>query len=430
MASSRRPSKCPPGKLSATFSVEAIATVADSTDVELTATLTGGGSTASLPVTIEPFLQGVYLEYASVFGPKKMMAEVEVFEPPAVRTAIAISDDSSYAGMTPYVFVEAGCGCSEPFMIYTFPVNSDQLVNVTATYGTNTATASFDILKPQLIAFQVDPNVIRAGDYALILARFQGPVSGSKTIEVTSSHPSIIPDTEMWIEDGRSSGWNFFISESFVGTKPIVVKLTATCDGVSKGVRVTVIPAAITAFQVLRPDVADGNSVPVRITLLAPALGDTDVSIASNVPGLVPNFTVTIPDGTQEVDASIPANLTYLKKARPVNLTATLSASAKSASVGIRPAIQSFVVDPSTVTGGETSQGIITLFEPLEYDLTVSLWSPNSLALFDSADFTIPQGMGSGNFNIYTTYRPAPKSAKIVVTYNTIVKNAYLAINP
>jgi hypothetical protein len=118
------------------------------------------------------------------------------------------------------------------------------------------------------------------------------------------------------------------------------------------------------------------------------------------------NFTVTVTDS-----------------ATPTPHTATASLS-----VLINPALASVVLNPTTVTGGTSSTGTVTLTGAAAAAATVTLSSNNGAAVVP-ATATVAAGQTSGTFQVTTNAVSASTPATITATYG-VAKTAALTVNP
>jgi hypothetical protein len=361
-----------------------------------------------------------------------MQGWVEVFEPPATKVKIQMSSSSANASVTTPAYVLPGNWSSNAFVISTAPVAVDETAEVTATFGNSSGTTSFDILAPKPLLLTISPTSVRAGESMLVTIRLQGTSAVNQMVQVTSSDTGRIADFEVPILAGQNEGSVTVPTIDFVGTSPAQVFLTVVNAARPLSARIVIYPVSVKTITVGRPVVAEGNGIPVEITLLAPAKGAQTIQITSSYPTLVPDFTINVADGQQIVTANVPTAITYLRRLiKGIKLNAQIGASGlRTTYIGISPAIVGFTLFPTTVDGGDIAFGDIEVFEPLEYDLTVNLNSSSGVATFDGPTFTIDSGCGCASFVIYTVASPSIKKPVISIANGTHVKTAILEILP
>jgi large repetitive protein len=91
-------------------------------------------------------------------------------------------------------------------------------------------------------------------------------------------------------------------------------------------------------------------------------------------------------------------------------------------------ALSSLSVNPSTVTGGATSQGTVTLSGPAPSGGAVIALSDNSLVTGVPATVTVPSGSSSATFNISTRRVYSPTTVTITAVYKAVTKRATLRV--
>jgi hypothetical protein len=98
---------------------------------------------------------------------------------------------------------------------------------------------------------------------------------------------------------------------------------------------------------------------------------------------------------------------------------------------GVPPSlgVASLSLNPTTVTGGNSSTGTVTLTAVAQASTTVAIASNNPAATVP-ASVTVPAGSQSRTFSISTTQVPATTSAVITASLNGTSRTATLTINP
>jgi hypothetical protein len=98
---------------------------------------------------------------------------------------------------------------------------------------------------------------------------------------------------------------------------------------------------------------------------------------------------------------------------------------------GVPPSlgVASLSLNPTTVTGGNSSTGTVTLTAVAQASTTVAITSNNAAAIVPSS-VVVPAGSSSRTFTIGTTQVPATTSAIITASLNNTSRSATLTINP
>ncbi len=181
--------------------------------------------------------------------------------------------------------------------------------------------------------------------------------------------------------------------------------------------------------------VVGGNSSTGTVTLTAPApSGGFVVNLSSSNTNVatVPN-TVTVPAGATSATFTVSTravtsttSVTITASANGVSRTATLTVNPSSSSV----TLQSLTISPTSVWGGSTATGTVTLSGPAPAGgVVVSLRSSNSTRASVPSSITIPAGATSANFTIRTTSRFfSITTVTITATYNGVSRSAQLTI--
>jgi len=95
-----------------------------------------------------------------------------------------------------------------------------------------------------------------------------------------------------------------------------------------------------------------------------------------------------------------------------------------------QPTLSSLVLNPSSVTGGQSATGTVNLTAPAPSGGTaVTLSNANSAASVPSS-ITIPANLSSANFAINTTAVGTATAGNITATYAGVNKSATLTVNP
>jgi hypothetical protein len=184
---------------------------------------------------------------------------------------------------------------------------------------------------------------------------------------------------------------------------------------------------------VLNPSsITGGQSATATVNLTGPALSASAlVSLSSANPAASVPSSITIPANSSS--ASFTISTTTVTTTTAGNITATYSGASKSATLTVNPpapaAISSLTLSPSTIVGGSTATGTVTLTKAAPAGgIEVNLTSSNSTRAKVPATVLIPAGALSQVFNITTTATKQKTNVRITVSYAGVNKSATLTI--
>lgn len=190
-------------------------------------------------------------------------------------------------------------------------------------------------------------------------------------------------------------------------------------------------PAALNSVTVSPSSVAGGQSAIGAVTLTHPApVNGAVVSLVSgNSAALVPG-SVIVPASLSSTNFSV--NTKTVSATTLGNITATYSGVNKSATVVVTAstsaALSSLALDPTSVIGGSSSVGTVTLNKITPNDVVVALISNKPTKARVPATVTVPAGTSSAIFDITTTATNKRITASISASLSGVVKNAALTM--
>ena len=200
----------------------------------------------------------------------------------------------------------------------------------------------------------------------------------------------------------------------------------------SRGASVPASPISVSAVSLGAPSAPGGNTEVSTVTLsgLSPAGGAT-VSLASSNPGAaaVP-ASVVVSAGA----ASASFNVTTTSVASPTSVTisATLNGVTQTSTLTVvPPALASLSLNPSSVRGGSSSAGTVTLTGPAPNGgVVVALASSSPNVAGMPANVTVPAGATSATFALTTELVFCQSRATISGTLSGLAMTIDLAVSP
>jgi hypothetical protein len=228
---------------------------------------------------------------------------------------------------------------------------------------------------------------------------------------------------------------NFTVSAGDV-TATTTVTISATLTGMTVTAPLTITNStgpALSTITLNPSTVVGGQTTTGTVTLTGAAgTGGVVVSLFSYSPVTVPP-SVTVPAG--QTSASFTISTAPVTFGTVVGVTAAVGCVAQMASLMVTtapadPTPTSLVVSPSTVAGGTTAQGTVTLSAAAPAGGEVVSLSDDSTATSVPGSVTVAAGATSAAFSIATTAVSANQTATISASLNGVTTTATCTITP
>jgi hypothetical protein len=419
------------GQTTATFSVSTTA-VAANASATITATLSGVSQTASLTITAAS-LTSVTLNPTSVAGGTSSTGTVTLSSAaPAGGLVVTLASSSASATVPASVTVAAG-QTTATFTVTTTAVAANTASTITATLGGVSQSASLGITAPVLSTVALNPTSVTGGisSTGTVTLSSAAPAGGMVVTLASSSASATVP-ASVTVASGQTTA-TFTVNTTTV-TAVTSVTITATSGVVSKTAALTVNPAAasvsLRTVTVNPASVVGGAGVTGTVTLsgAAPAGGVVVTLTSSSVSAKVP-VSVTVPAGA--TSATFAITTVKVTAVASVNITGTYNAVSQKAVLQVTPTCApiSFVLNPTSVKGGTSSTGTITLNGPAPAGGTVvTLKSSRTTAATVAKSVTVPAGATTVTFTISTKKVTSTTSSTITVTAGGVSRTASLSV--
>ncbi len=430
------------GSTSATFSMTSIAVAGSDTET-ITGTL--GSSTQSGSVTLTGLkVTGFTVSPTSVIGGTGSTGTITLSaNTGASSVSVALSGGDSSVSYPSTVTVPAHA-TSTTFKLTTSAVTTTTTESITATLATASVTAKLSVTAPALSTFVLNPISVFGGVASAGKITLTGPApSSGVTVALSGGDSSVSYPSTVTIASGATSA-SFSVTTSIV-TTAVTENLKATL-GTSLAASLALKPeGVVTGLSFTPSSIVGGKTATGTITLSAGA-GPTGVTVALSGGDSSISYpsTVTIPSGASSktftvTSTALAANATEI-------LTATLSpSSARGTLVVTAPVVTNLVFASTSVFGGVSTVGTITLSGPANssgltvalsggnssvgYPSTVSIASGASTATFTlttsvvsvAATETIKAALGSSSMSTSVTVKPAGIIAGLSFSPATIV---------
>lgn len=417
----------PAGASSTTFTVTT-SVVQNSTIVTLTATQ--GGNNFKAPLTVGPVtLSGLSISPTNIQGGSSATGTVNLSGPaPNGGLAISLVSSDLSTSVPNSVTVAAG-STSATFNVTTNPVSVSTSVSITATQGTNTQKASITVTPAILTSLTLSPSSVIGGTKStgmVTLSGLAGP-SGS-TISLSSNSAIATPPVTVMVPAGQSTA-SFQVTTSAVSSAS-TASITANLGSANLSSLLTITPANITGLNLIPNAVVGGfaSTGTVFLNGQAPS-GGVLVNLSSNSGIATVPTTVTVQAG--QTSASFTVTTTAVTNDTPVTISANQGGTTLTATLTVQiPILGSLSLSPSSVIGGNSATGTISLVRAApDGGLIVNLSSDNLLATV-ATTLTIPAGSNSGTFVIHTSGTQSATTANISMSGQGVTRTAALTINP
>jgi hypothetical protein len=364
--------------------------------------------------------------------------------PPGGASVTLATSNLSAAQVPPVVIVPAGLGFAS-FTVTTSAVSANTQVTITGFLGSSTQSASLTVLPGS-----VTPPT---------------PGTPSLLSPANDAQPAQ-PITLDWSNASNAASYDIQVDDSSSFTTPLVRSLTSTASQTSVSGLSAVrhwwrvrarnsagvagnwsasrrfVPlaapaaASLSAVSVSPTSVVGGSSVQGTVTLTsgAPAGGAVVSLSSSNVAVAAVPATVTVAAGV--TSATFNVTSTAVGANTSVTLTATYNAVSRTATLTVTPppapaSLSSVTLNPTTVSGGATSQGTVTLTSAAPAGgAVVTLSSSNINAATVPASVTVSAGATSAGFTIASKTVTTSTAVTITATSNAVQRTATLTVNP
>jgi hypothetical protein len=370
-------------------------------------------------------LSSLALNPSALTGGSSSTATVTLAAPaPPGGAVVALSSNSASAQVASSVTVAAGT-TSATFAVTTTAVASATPVTISATYN-GTQTAGLTINPPSASSLSLSPISLVGGSSSTGTVTLNGPApAGGAAVALSSNSGSAKVPASIAVGAGATTA-AFTVTTTAVASSTFVT-ISATYNG-TKTAALTVNPPSLTGVSLAPTSVVGGNSSTgtVRLNGPAPATGIvialSDNSSAAQVP-----VNVTVPSGA--TTANFTVTTTPVASATSVTVSALYNVTRTAGLTINPPSVSSLSLSPSSVVGGSSSTGTVSLNGAAPSGgITVTL-SDNSSAAALPASITVAAGTTTKTFTVTTTAVASATSVTVSATYNT-TRSATLTINP
>jgi hypothetical protein len=345
---------------------------------------------------------------------------------------VSLSSSSPDATVPATFTLTSGQG-GNSFPIETAPVTAVKIVTITATADGRTTHIQYTLTPaPPPDSLTLQPATTSSGSQGAVLIPPWAILGHDQILRVSSGNPGVASVPTFVTVPASTNLGRFDITTSPVNSST-VVPISVTGGGATRSANLTVVAdvPTLTALTVSPTSVTGGATATGTVTLGSPApSGGVVVSLGSNLPGAA-----SVPPAVTVAGGATSATFTVTTSAvdtTTVQLSATLGSVSQFAALTITPAaaLSAVSLSPSTVAGGNSSTGTVTLSAAAPSGGTVVSLSDNSAAATVPASVTVAAGSTSRTFTVTTTAVTTQTLAVVTASSGGVSRSANLTVNP
>ncbi len=321
------------------------------------------------------------------------------------------------------------------FPVSTSNVTETATVTVRGAFNGSTALQHI-VLWPLLSGVQFEGTVAGGQPATGTVFLNGGAPSGGVVVSLTSLNTSLVTvPASVTVAAGQTSV--NFTANTFPVSQFTFAGIRATAAGrtVDSGLFLSV-SLAPTSVTFTPSTIVGPGTVTGRVTLASASPGNSNVDLVSSntVFATVP-FSVIVPQG--QTSATFPVNVSQVTATTTVQISATFENVTRSGTLTINPpgggggpTLSAVSLNPTSVVGGNSSTGTVTLSAAAPSGGAVVSLSENSTATSAPASVTVSAGATSANFTVTTTSVTTAATSTISAVFGGVTRTAPLTVNP
>jgi trimeric autotransporter adhesin len=415
------------GANAATFPVNT-----DTVSAVTTVGITGTYQTAhvgTLTVNPPPALVSLTMNPGNVVGGGSSTGTVTLNVPaPAGGALVSLSSSNAAASVPASVTIAAGA-TSATITATTIAVTNSTSATITATFNALTKTAALAINPLAISGIVMNPASVGGGTSSTGTVTLNGPApAGGAVVILSDNNASATTPASVTVAASATSA-TFTVTTAVVATVTPVT-ITGTYNTSTQTAALTLNPRGIATLAMSPATVFGGSSSTGTVTLNSPApTGGAVVTLSDNSASSTTPANVTVAAGATTATFTVTTSVVAASTA--VTITSTYNGSTATAGLTIRPlTISTLAMNPTTVFGGNSSTGTVTLNGPAPTGGAVVTLSDNSASSTTPANVTVAAGTTSATFTVTTVVVAASTPVTVTATYNGSTQTAGLTISP
>jgi hypothetical protein len=299
-------------------------------------------------------------------------------------------------------------------------LSTNYYVDVVLTTATTAATLSSVTLNPSSVA----GGTSSTGTVTLSSA---APTGGA-VVALSSNNAAATVPASVTVAASATTA-TFTVTTVAVGS-PASATITGTYSGGTQTGTLTVNPPVVSSVTVNPTAVTGGTSSTGTVTLGSAApTGGLSVTLSSNNAAVTVPASVTVAAGA--TTATFTVTTTAVASTASATISATFNGGTQTATLTVNPpGVSSVTLNPTSVTGGTSSTGTVTLSSAAPTGGAVVTLSSNNAAATVPASVTVAANATTATFTVTTIAVGSPASATISGTYTGATQTATLTVNP
>ncbi len=404
--------------------------------ITLSVASTGASETKNFALTELMIVPELEIGPDSVLGGNPSVGTIRLFNgvAPEPGTVVSLSSSDTGVATVPATVTVQPDYRQESFVISTLPVTAVTQVTITASYGTVSKTAVLKVAPAEhsLVSMSLSEGKVLGGNPVKARVILNGPApAGGATVALNSDSSVASVPSSVTIPEGATDG-AFTVTTTSVST-PATAQITATHSGVSQSASLRIYPIALEGVGVSPDNVVGGGSTTATITLRdsSPDGGATVTLDSGDTSIVTVPAQFTIPEGFTW--ATFPVSTLAVTVPTSVAIRATYEGVTSTTYLRVTPGVvpSNLFLNPSSLTGGQTSTGTVELNGPAPVGgAVVTLGSSDPAVAAVPPDVTVPAGQTLGTFSIVTTAVSMPAAVTISASASGVGQTKLLTVVP
>lgn len=357
---------------------------------------------------------------------------------PPTPTTIALTSSNASAAPVPASITMPANTAWTQFQLQAGQVVSATPVTITATLNGKSASGNLTVAPTALRSLSFSPSTINGGAQAggIVMLSGQAPAGGA-IVTLTSNSAAVSPPPSVFVNPGSFSV-SFPLQTNAVTANTSAV-VTANWNGTSVQAPLTLTAQPAPASLTLDPTstVGTGGSSFGTVTVASAQPTDTIFQLTSSHPAIAQvNTSVMVPAGA--IAGGFNVFTTQVTAQTVVTISVTGGGVTKSTTLTVMPdaapppppaaTLSAFTVSPTSVVGGSSSTGTVTLSSAAPSGGTVVTLSSNQPgAASVPASVTVAAGATTASFPI-TTFPSAGTTVQLAATLGSTTLFAALGV--
>jgi Domain of unknown function (DUF4082)/Bacterial Ig domain len=346
---------------------------------------------------------------------------------PSNGAVVTLSSTNTTAAQIPATVTLGAGATTASFTVTTSAVATNTPITISATLGT-TQSATFTVTSVALASLTLNPTSVSGGVNSTGTVTLNAPApTGGAVVTLSSSNTAAAQ-----VPASVTVAANATTATFTVTTAPVASNTSLTISATyntTQSIGFTVTPPVSSSVTLNPTSVPGGANSTGTVTLNGPApAGGALVTLSSNN-----TAAAQVPASVTVAANATTATFAVSTSVVSANTTATISATygaTKTATLTVVGSLSTVSVNPTSVLGGTSSTGTVTLAGAAPTGgAVVTLSSSNTAAAQVPATVTVAAGATTATFTVTTSAVASSASATITGTYG-VARTATLTVTP